>query len=63
MGAETSYYVTVYKLCEETVEVQAITRMDAEQEALRIPGVAGVKEVLHWSELQSAAVCNAKEGK
>jgi hypothetical protein len=50
MGANTTYFVTVYKLHEEVIEVQAVTRGEAEEEALRTPGVAGVKEVLHWTE-------------
>jgi hypothetical protein len=54
MGANTTYYVTVYKLQEHVVEVSALTRMDAEEEALRTPGVVGVKEVLHWTELNAA---------
>lgn len=54
MGADTSFYVTVLRTHEETIEVQAVTRLDAEHEALRQPGVVAVKEVTHWMEHESS---------
>lgn len=50
MGAETRYFVKVIRTHEETVEISALTRLDAEHEAMLLPGVVAVKEVTHWAE-------------
>ena len=47
MGAETTYRVKILCLVEDWVEVSAIGHTDAEDKALRIPGVAKVVEVRH----------------
>jgi hypothetical protein len=44
MGAETKIIVRVLKAYEETVEVYAVTRLEAEAEARRMEGVVAVLE-------------------
>jgi hypothetical protein len=45
MGAETTIYVKVLKHYEEWIQVSAVTRLEAEHEALRTPDVITVLEV------------------
>lgn len=49
MGANTIYYVTVQKLCEEVVQISALTAADAKEKALHLSGVCGLTKVQHRS--------------
>jgi hypothetical protein len=55
MGAETKIIVCVLRTHEETIEVYAVTRLEAELEARRIEGVVAVLESWYPENIPNAA--------
>jgi hypothetical protein len=55
MGAETKIIVRVLRAYEETIEVHAVTRLEAETEARRMEGVVAVLESGYPENIPNAA--------
>ena len=56
MGSETTIYVRVLRAHEEWFEVSAVTKLYAEMEARRLPGVIAVLEASYERPSQSGDV-------
>ena len=61
MGAETKIVVRVLKTHEETVEVYAVTPLQAEAEARRMDGVVAVLESGYPEDMPNSAICLKSE--
>jgi hypothetical protein len=52
MSAETRIRVRVLRAAEEWITVSAVTRLDAEMEARKIPGIIAVLEACYEEDFQ-----------
>lgn len=52
MGANTKWYVEVYKMVKEVAQISAIDRVEAREEAESIKGVCFTGDIYHWSEFE-----------
>jgi hypothetical protein len=62
MGAETKIIVRVLRTHEETIEVHAVTRLEAEAEARRMEGVVAVLESGYPENIPNMGCRNEIEG-